>query len=136
MRQHDERDVVMPAAPLMMIQAQLVLQSPVVLLNRPAARGHANQAAQGGARRQVAEPVLGGCVPHCRPFHQQPDRLVRRRPLDEPMRGLIRGAPKRDASQPFVPCRQHTVFHALACVAAFAEIGRRAPTPPRPQSQR
>ena len=91
MRQHDERDMVMPADPataFVMIQAELVLQLLVVLLNRPAALGHAHQAAQGGARRQIAQPVLGGGSLRRRPFRQQPDRLVRGLALDEPMRRL------------------------------------------------
>src|SRR5271157_58951 len=91
MRQHDQGDMMMPTCPtaaFVMIQPQFLLELLIILFDLPAGFDDAHQAPQSVVLRQVAEKVFRGFFLAARPFHQQPDFLVRGSALVESMRGL------------------------------------------------
>ncbi len=91
MRQHDQRDMMMPTCPtaaFVMIQPQFLLELLTILFDLPAGFDDAHQPPQRVVLRQVAEKVFGRFFFAARPFHQQPDLLVRGSALVESMRGL------------------------------------------------
>ena len=51
-----------PAAALVVTEADLLLQFLVVALDQPARLGGMDQVLEGGARRQVEQPVFGGLL--------------------------------------------------------------------------
>src|SRR5215471_13198732 len=65
----------LPAAALVMVQPQFLLELLVVLLHPPAQLGQPHQAAPRDLLGQVGQPILGRCYRVRRPFDQQPDRL-------------------------------------------------------------
>ena len=81
-----------PAASLIMIEPQFLLEILVIPLNPPAQFGHVNQIDQGGRRRQGREPVLGRLLVTLRPLDQQP--LLRMR-LGPPIIAMGRAHPQR-----------------------------------------
>jgi len=91
MRQHDQRDMMMPAVPIaafVVIVPQLLLKLPILLFDLPAAFDAAYQAPQGVVLGQVAENVFRGLLLAGRPIHQQPDLRMGRLTLVESVRGL------------------------------------------------
>jgi hypothetical protein len=98
--QANQTDMMMPTQPmaaLMMIQAQLLFQLPVVQLDAPAGLGHAHHALQPGQGcLKVHQPVLDGLWCALGPFHQQP--------LGHPLRVFLlapaMGCPDLDEAKP------------------------------------
>src|SRR5271157_3287637 len=91
MRQHDQRDMMMPTCPtaaFVMIQPQFLLELLIILFDLPAGFDDAHQPPQRVVLRQVAEKVFRGFLLAARPFHQQPDLLVRGLAFVESVRGL------------------------------------------------
>src|SRR6186997_545518 len=81
-----------PAASLIMIEPQFLLEILIIPLNPPAQFGPVNQIDQGGGRRQGREPVLARLLVVLRPLDQQP--LLRMR-LGPPIVTMRRTHPQR-----------------------------------------
>src|SRR5271157_2416991 len=109
MRQHDQRDMMMPPVPMaafVVIQAQLFLQLLIILFDLPAAFDDAYQSPQGVVLGQVAEKVFRGLLLAGRPFRQQPDLRVGRLAFVESVRRLDAAgveARRQPAFRPFSP---------------------------------
>ena len=73
MREHDHRDVVVPAlpvAPFVVVQAEFFFQLMVVLLDLPPALDQTHQPPQCIVSGKIAEVVFGGCLLRLRPLDQ------------------------------------------------------------------
>ena len=72
----DQADVMMPTQPVaafIMVQAEFFFQFAIVLFDAPAGLGSADETAQSQwLSTKLGQPVLGGLLLACRPFHQQP----------------------------------------------------------------
>src|SRR5882672_9901851 len=95
-----------PAAPLEMIEPELILEFLIIALDAPAEFGEAHEVGEGRRRRQRRAPMLPGLRVTARPLKQQPLFWPRLRPPLIAMSGphaQPREAGAHRAASPFTP---------------------------------
>src|SRR5712692_3768740 len=95
-----------PAAPLEMVQPELILELLIVALDAPAELGQADEGGDRGHLRQSREPILRGRAFAPRPFDEQPFFRPRLRALRIAMgrsQAQPREAGAHRAAGPFAP---------------------------------